>query len=159
VLVPGGLVAIIAPSAGKVHRLSLDCWRFYPDSWPSLCAYVGLELVESFIDYPAKDRPIAGQAWNDAMMVGRKSDPGPGYYDRLAAIVATRPHDKISEPTPGLACKAYQTAHTLDHPVLACAQLYFARHARGWPLRARVQAHLRAQSHARGERALPWPKG
>ena len=119
VLVPGGLVAIIAPSAGRVHRLPLDCWRFYPDSWPALCAYVGLDLAESFIDYPAKDRPIGGQAWNDAMMVGRKPDPGPGYYDRLAAIVATRPIDRIlSEPAPGPAAEAYRAAHTLDHPAL-----------------------------------------
>ncbi len=159
VLVPGGLVAIIAPSAGRVHRLSLDCWRFYPDSWPALCAYVGLDLVESFIDYPAKDRPIGGQAWNDAMMVGRKPDPGPGYYERLAAIVATRPNEKISEPTPGLVAEAYQAAHSLDHSALTCAQLFFVRHARGWPLRACVQAHVRAESRSRGELALPWPKG
>ena len=32
VLVPGGLVCLIAPSTGDVHRYPLDCWRFYPDS-------------------------------------------------------------------------------------------------------------------------------
>jgi SAM-dependent methyltransferase len=162
VLVPGGLVAIIAPSAGRVHRLPVDCWRFYPDSWPALCAYVGLDLAESFIDYPAKDRPIGGQAWNDAMMVGRKPDPGPGYYDRLAAIVATRPIDTIlSEPAPGPAAEAYQAAHTLDYPALTRAQQFFVHHAprRLRSLRARVQAHVRAESRARGEQALPWPKG
>ena len=46
VLVPGGLVAIVAPGAGAVHRYPFDCWRFYPDAWPAACAYVGLELLE-----------------------------------------------------------------------------------------------------------------
>ena len=53
----------------------------------------------------------------------------------------------------------WDAAHSLDHPALTRAQLYFVRHARGWPLRARVQAHVRAESHSRGELSLPWPKG
>ncbi len=46
-LTPDGLVAVIAPSGGYVHQYPLDCWRFYPDSWGALCAYVGLTLEES----------------------------------------------------------------------------------------------------------------
>jgi SAM-dependent methyltransferase len=31
VLKPGGLLCLVFPSSGAVHRYPFDCWRFYPD--------------------------------------------------------------------------------------------------------------------------------
>jgi SAM-dependent methyltransferase len=126
VLRQGGLVANIAPSGGHVHRHPLDCWRFYPDSWVSICAYVGLELVESYRERPSWRKIIPGTYWEDAMMVGRKPQFGDhrsrsAYYERIAAIVATRteapthtesparypPHDDDS------AWRRYDAVHSL----------------------------------------------
>jgi SAM-dependent methyltransferase len=45
-----GLAAIIAPSAGPVHRFPKDCWRFYPDGLPALAAHAGLAVVEQHWD-------------------------------------------------------------------------------------------------------------
>jgi SAM-dependent methyltransferase len=161
VLVPGGLTAVIAPSAGKVHRFPYDCWRFYPDSWAAISAYVGLELTESFIEQPASDRPIGGGPhWLDAMMVARKPELcGADFYGRLEAIVATRPTAPLVEPKPGPAAEAYVGAHTLAHPLSTRLQQAFVRHAPTWltPVRRRVVAHIRHQTDLRGDAALPWP--
>jgi SAM-dependent methyltransferase len=50
VLRGNGLAAIIAPSAGPVHRFPKDCWRFYPDGLPALAAHAGLAVVEQHWD-------------------------------------------------------------------------------------------------------------
>lgn len=51
VLRPGGLVCLIAPSAGPEHRYPQDCWRIYPDGMRSLASYAGLKVVEIFTDW------------------------------------------------------------------------------------------------------------
>ncbi len=89
------LACIVAPSAGKVHRFPLDCWRFYPDSWAALCGYVGLELLETYREEPDWRIVAPGAGWGDAMMVARKPELADevtrkAFYDRLDAIVATR---------------------------------------------------------------------
>lgn len=61
VLRPDGMVGLIAPSRGDVHRFPLDCWRFYPDAASALCTYVGLELVESYVE--PHDRAVDGARW------------------------------------------------------------------------------------------------
>jgi SAM-dependent methyltransferase len=164
VLSQGGLAAIIAPSKGRVHRFPLDCWRFYPDSWAATCAYVGLELLESFIETPPRDRPIGGATqWHDAMMVARKpiftDELGEkAFYDRLEAIVATRPTAPLVEPVLGPAAAAYANAHTLERSLPTRLQFWFLRHTPRWmPLRDRVRAHLGQATRARGDAALPWP--
>jgi len=47
---PDGMIVVIAPSAGPVHRYPVDCWRFYPDSMAALARYAGLELIDSWIE-------------------------------------------------------------------------------------------------------------
>jgi SAM-dependent methyltransferase len=161
VLVPGGLTAVIEPSAGAVHRFPYDCWRFYPDSWAATSAYVGLELLESFTEQPTPDRPIGGtRHWLDAMMIARKPEgSGRDFYGRLEAIVATRPRTALSEPKAGPAAQAYKDAHTLAHPLSTRLQQDFVRSAPRWlaPLRLRAIARLRHQTERRGDAALPWP--
>jgi SAM-dependent methyltransferase len=95
VLVPGGLVAIVAPGGGAVHRYPFDCWRFYPDAWPAACAFVGLEVVEHAMEVRDPDPRMTGFGWHDNLLVAR----APTFADRaaeeahdarLAAIVTTR---------------------------------------------------------------------
>ena len=95
VLVPGGLVAIVAPGAGAVHRYPFDCWRFYPDVWPAACAFVGLELVEHAMEDRPSDPRMTGFDWHDNLMVARAptfTDDATeeAHHGGLAAIVATR---------------------------------------------------------------------
>ncbi|QOX79679.1 methyltransferase domain-containing protein [Trichlorobacter lovleyi] len=47
---PEGVIILIAPSAGAIHRYPVDCYRFLPDSCQALARYAGLELVESWRD-------------------------------------------------------------------------------------------------------------
>lgn len=106
VLRPGGLVALIAPSRGNVHRYPLDCWRFYPDSASALCAYVGLDLLESFVE-PDDGRTISGAEWGDFFMVARRENVDIAHLER---IVSTR--RPFPEPAcePGPAVSAYELA-------------------------------------------------
>lgn len=64
VLAPGGLVFMIAPSSGPVHRYPVDCWRFYPDSYAALAEWAGLRLVQSWTD--------ARGPWHDLVGVFQK---------------------------------------------------------------------------------------
>jgi SAM-dependent methyltransferase len=99
VVKPGGLVALIAPSSGGVHRHPLDCWRFYPDGWGALCRYVGWDLVESSVEQRRYLTRLGdtgvGLRWHDSFMVGRRPrfdqlrDENL-YLERMATIVATR---------------------------------------------------------------------
>jgi len=45
VLADDGLLFLIAPSAGPIHRCPVDCYRFYPDSYRALAKLSGLELI------------------------------------------------------------------------------------------------------------------
>ena len=157
VLRPGGLVCVVAPSSGYPHRFPLDCWRFYPDSWPAICAYVGLDLLESFREKPAR-RSIPGIYWRDSMMVARKPVPVDGvarkaYYDRLDAIVATRTDAPTPASSDGPAAALYRNVHGLDSRRLPPWE--------NWPgVRQLRQAADRRRARtvlAQGESALPWP--
>jgi SAM-dependent methyltransferase len=95
VAIEEGAVAIVAPAAGSMHRHPLDCWRFYPDSWASMCAYVRLELIEAYRGYPSWKKTIPGMSRQDAMTVARKpqfddEESRVHFYRRIDAIVATR---------------------------------------------------------------------
>lgn len=57
VLANDGLLFLIAPSAGPIHKFPVDCYRFYPDAYRALAKLAGLELVAVFHD----DRG----PWND----------------------------------------------------------------------------------------------
>jgi SAM-dependent methyltransferase len=65
VLRPGGVAALIAPSAGPEHRYPLDCWRFYTDGFRALSDYIGFEVLDCYTDW---DRAT----WADSMLVMRK---------------------------------------------------------------------------------------
>lgn len=46
VLDDAGLLILIAPSAGPIHKFPVDCYRFYPDAYKALADYVGINLIE-----------------------------------------------------------------------------------------------------------------
>src|ERR1700751_4124404 len=63
VLSPDGVMVVIAPSGGPIHRFPVDCYRFYPDAFHALARTAGLDLVELLHD----DRG----PWNDLVGVFR----------------------------------------------------------------------------------------
>ena len=69
----GGLLCLIAPSAGDEHRYPVDCWRVYPDGLRALARYAGLETVEAWTQW--EDRPqydSESNKWHDSILVARK---------------------------------------------------------------------------------------
>jgi predicted O-methyltransferase YrrM len=50
VLAPDGLLFLIAPSAGPIHRYPVDCYRFYPDAYRALAKWAHVHLVEVWHD-------------------------------------------------------------------------------------------------------------
>lgn len=177
VLVPGGLALVVSPSAGFPHRFPIDCWRFYPDSWSAMCDYVGLELLESYREWPVSwRRVIPGLYWRDAMMVARKQSLGSpaeraAFYERLGAIVATRtkgPAAPLTANLLGPATRSYERAHTLRVEEMVAHPLHirtpvWRRIRRVWAssgggaLRRRMVARHAGKARARGARSLPWP--
>jgi len=170
VLVEGGMAVVIAPSDGYPHRYPLDCWRFYPDSWPSICAYVGLELVESYREKPYWRKTIPGTYWRDAMMVARKSpfsdaSERSSFYARIDAIVATRTMAPSRAGRVTGAGRQYDAIHTLavsqaivrpDHlgPLLTEWVRKVTRSRLAVALRRRVSLWDGRRALRRGESAL-----
>jgi SAM-dependent methyltransferase len=71
----GGILCILAPSAGDEHRYPVDCWRVYPDGMRAAARYVGLETVEAWTqweDLPQYDSE--SNKWHDSVLVARKPD-------------------------------------------------------------------------------------
>lgn len=105
VLVPGGYACIIAPGAGQVHRYPYDCWRFYPDSWASLCALTGMTLVESYFESDDTAFVVPGGAWRDSALIMRKPVldrvAAEALNERLAGIVAPYKGRPFSMPEGG----------------------------------------------------------
>ena len=61
VLKADGILILIAPSAGPIHRYPVDCYRFYPDSFTALAKYAKCNVISIFHD----DRG----PWNDLVGV------------------------------------------------------------------------------------------
>lgn len=64
-LKPEGLLFLIVPSSGPIHRYPVDCYRFYPDALTALAKYADCHLVDSWLD----DRG----PWNDLVGVFSKT--------------------------------------------------------------------------------------
>lgn len=60
VLKEDGLIFLIAPSAGAIHRYPVDCYRFYPDAYRALAKYAGCHLVDSWMDERGPWRDLVG---------------------------------------------------------------------------------------------------
>lgn len=60
VLRPGGMVFLIVPSAGPIHRYPVDCYRFLPDALGALAAATETELVDWWRDDAEPWRDLVG---------------------------------------------------------------------------------------------------
>ena len=83
----GGLLCLIAPSAGDEHRYPVDCWRVYPDGLRAAARYAGLETLEAWTqwdDLPQYDNE--SNKWHDSVLVARKrpNDQGKVLRARIA---------------------------------------------------------------------------
>ncbi len=81
ILKPSGLIYILVPSNGDVHRYPVDCWRFYPDSGQALVAWAkrnGMNpaLLESYTSLQVDHQ------WNDYVSVFVKDEAAAGLYPR-----------------------------------------------------------------------------
>lgn len=117
VLKPGGLLFVVAPGGGAVHRYPYDCWRFYPDSWPALAALSGLTLLESYFECDTLGRAVRGGEWRDSAAIARKpvlpEAEAAAFNARLESLVApyaSMPFDLgASTPSIGEAFTLYRT--------------------------------------------------
>lgn len=105
VLKQDGKVLIIAPGRGNVHRYPVDCWRFYPDSWQSLCVYTGLTLEESLFEEYQFNRVEEGAEWCDSCVVASKprfsnNSESDIFYNQLTKITSTLPSNFNEASTP-----------------------------------------------------------
>lgn len=96
-LAPGGVILLVAPSSGNVHRYPLDCWRFYPDASSALAMYCGCDIVETgTLD---ESTQIGGaKQWKDWFVVLRKpQDYALVDQDSIRILNA---HRRIESPVP-----------------------------------------------------------
>lgn len=60
VLKPDGVIILIAPSTGPIHRYPVDCYRFYPDAYAALAKYAGCRLEACIHDQRGPWQDLAG---------------------------------------------------------------------------------------------------
>jgi SAM-dependent methyltransferase len=92
VLRPSGLICLIAPSAGAVHRYPFDCWRFYPDSGSALCQYFELSMVEMGLETKSFRKRVRID-WREIFLVARSpsSSTSDTVKERISLLVRSRP--------------------------------------------------------------------
>lgn len=57
---PDGMLFVIAPSAGPIHRHPVDCYRFYPDAMAALARHSGLHLLDCWLEEKGVWRDLTG---------------------------------------------------------------------------------------------------
>ncbi len=57
---PDGLIFLVVPSEGPIHRYPVDCYRFYPDALTALARYTGCHLIEWWRDERGPWRDLVG---------------------------------------------------------------------------------------------------
>ncbi|QEH36346.1 hypothetical protein OJF2_49070 [Aquisphaera giovannonii] len=91
-----GVVCLIAPSGGPIHRYPVDCYRFYPDSYAALARYAGCHLEASWLDERGPWYDLVGvfrkQAPDAAPRPGLRVD-GPHRRSRRPALAIAAPAD------------------------------------------------------------------
>lgn len=72
VLKPSGYGCIIAPASGGEHRYPVDCWRFYPDGFKSLCKFSGLTEMEAYTQWQPLNYRDGSDIWKDSVLICQK---------------------------------------------------------------------------------------
>lgn len=79
----GGLLCVIAPSAGDEHRYPLDCWRVYPDGLRAVARYAGLETIEAWTQWGDLQKyDDESNKWHDSVLIARKPQEKSGLRRR-----------------------------------------------------------------------------
>ena len=73
VLVPGGLVCHVAPSAGVEHKYPVDCYRYYPDGGRALLRWANFDVVNVYTHWTANCVDDGGNQFKDTVMIGQKN--------------------------------------------------------------------------------------
>ena len=68
ILKPEGLLCIIVPSSGEVHRNPYDCYRFQEDGMKAMAKYIDFQVLET------GTRSDDVNQWNDSHLIAKKSD-------------------------------------------------------------------------------------
>jgi SAM-dependent methyltransferase len=68
----GGLVCIIAPSSGPVHRHPTDCWRYYSDGLRAIAKWAKMEVLETSTELETESYHDSSASWKDSMLVAMK---------------------------------------------------------------------------------------
>lgn len=55
-----GLIILIAPSSGPIHRYPVDCYRFYPDAYQALAKYTSCYLLDVHHDNRGPWKDLVG---------------------------------------------------------------------------------------------------
>ena len=91
ILKPGGLVCLIAPSAGPEHRMPVDCWRFYADGFSACAAWADMEILECATQWsPQYYRVDDSDYWRDSLLVCRKPAVAESWLYRLRFLLTIR---------------------------------------------------------------------
>ena len=96
VLKPTGLLVLIAPSAGAIHRYPVDCYRFYPDAYHALAKWTGCHVVEVFHDQRGPWQDLVGVF---SKVPAENFERGPARA--IAAPVEVPPATEAEEATSG----------------------------------------------------------
>ncbi len=59
-LKPDGLIILIAPSSGPIHKYPVDCYRFYPDAYRALAKYTDCALLDVIHDQRGPWKDLVG---------------------------------------------------------------------------------------------------
>jgi hypothetical protein len=68
-----GVIILIAPSSGPIHRYPVDCYRFYPDAYRALAKHAGCHLLEVWLDERGPWRDLVGVFSKSALLEHQKS--------------------------------------------------------------------------------------
>jgi SAM-dependent methyltransferase len=60
----GGLICVIAPGSGPIHRHPIDCWRFHPDGMDTIIKWIDFIKLETYIDIDSD--------WQDCVLIAQK---------------------------------------------------------------------------------------
>lgn len=66
----GGLLCVIVPSSGPVHRNPYDCYRFNQNAMKAMAKYINFTILET--GHNDRDKP-----WHDSHLIAKKPESTP----------------------------------------------------------------------------------
>jgi hypothetical protein len=99
-----GILILIAPSSGPIHRYPVDCYRFYPDAYRALAKLANCEVVEIIHDPRGPWKDLVGvfsKAHKERCVPKARNDWAPNRFElpMLLSTVRTQ-HTNANVETP-----------------------------------------------------------